>query len=304
MAKVTASLSFLTQRPFRAAPCQFLLNVTPANRTAAVAAFKKAGQLGGKYSGLRISGIQDVSFLKDFPLLLYLEIVDVKRFNPRQLDCLENLRGLRLESPGGGLDFACFPLLEVFVGDWHADNQNLTMARELRRLKVWHFNPQSRDLTVLKNMVRLENLGICQTNIASLSGIATLEDLRFLDIAYAPRLKSLGALAASNLEIREFDVTKAPKLDSYRPIASLARLRRLRVSSCASMQNLKWITGMKYLDFFSFVETNVVDGDLSPLLKLPLLRYVGTLNRKHYNYKCDALNELLSQRGPGAWVRG
>jgi hypothetical protein len=44
------------------------------------------------------------------------------------------------------------------------------------------------------------------------------------------------------------------------------------------------------------VETNVEDGDLSPLLQLPRLRYVGTMDKKHYNYKFDALNKLLLQR--------
>lgn len=53
---------------------------------------------------------------------------------------------------------------------------------------------------------------------------------------------------------------------------------------------------MEQLDFFSFVETNVEDGDLSPLLNIPSLRYVGTSDKKHYNYKFTAINELLSQR--------
>ncbi len=66
------------------------------------------------------------------------------------------------------------------------------------------------------------------------------------------------------------------------------------------MPNLKWTEGMSYLDFFSFVETNVVDGDLSPLLQLPSLRYVGTMDKKHHNYyKCDAINALLNQRVRG-----
>ena len=42
--------------------------------------------------------------------------------------------------------------------------------------------------------------------------------------------------------------------------------------------------------------TNVADNDLSPLLQLPKLRYVGTMDKRSYNYKCDALNKLLAQR--------
>ena len=104
--------SELTQRPFRAAPCELLIPVTARNKTKALAAFKRAGVF-GEYSGLRISGVSDLSFLKDLPDLLYLEIVDQKNVNTRHLDGFENLRGLRLYSPGAGIDFACFPHLEV-----------------------------------------------------------------------------------------------------------------------------------------------------------------------------------------------
>jgi hypothetical protein len=53
---------------------------------------------------------------------------------------------------------------------------------------------------------------------------------------------------------------------------------------------------MRRLDFFSFVDTNVLDGDLSPLLDLPKLRYVGTMDKRNYSHKMAEFNELLAQR--------
>jgi len=61
---------------------------------------------------------------------------------------------------------------------------------------------------------------------------------------------------------------------------------------------------MNRLDTFSFVETNVEDGDLSPLLELPMLRDVGTMDKKHSNYKFEQLNELLAERESIARDRG
>jgi hypothetical protein len=270
-----------------------LLKVTPKNKAKVLADFKRAGAL-GKYDGLRVSGVADLSFLTEFPLLLYLEVVDQKRVNTRQLDCLENLRGLRLESPGAGLDFACFPHLEVFRGDWHADNKNLNRCGELRRLASWHYD--STDLTDFAGLFRLEQLGITQTKIASLAGVELLEDLRYLDIAYAPKLRSLEALATGGAGIRELSLSKVPNAESYGPLASIPKLRRLKLSSCAAMPDLKWTAGMNHLDIFTFVDTTVEDGDLSPLLQLPKLEYVGTMDKRMYNYKCDALNQLLDAR--------
>lgn len=292
---VKVSASCLSQWPLRAAPCEFLLKVTPANKTAALATFKKTGPL-GKFSGLHVSGVRDLSFLEAFPSLLYLEVADVKRVNTRPLDGLGNLRGLRLESPGAGIDFARFPKLEIFSGDWHPDNENLKACRDLRRLHLWQFNPPSQDLSALRDMPRLEELQIMQTTIASLAGVETLEDLRFLTIGYAAKLESLQALEGNDLQLRELDLRKAKKIASYQPIAALRYLRLLRLSETPAMPNLKWLAGMKRLDFFAFVDTDVADGDLAPLLDLPELRYVGTADRRHYNYKMAALNELLARR--------
>lgn len=291
---VEVCTSYLTQRPYRAVSCELILNVTPRNKTAALKIFKQ--DRSHQIDGLRISGISDLSFLQEFPDLRYLEVIDQKRVNTRYLDCLDNLRGLRLESPGAGLDFGCFPELEVFTGDWHSDNHNLHLSRELRRLMMWQFQPRSLDLTDLAGIVRLEELSIVQTPITSLAGLETLEDLRYLDIAYAAKLESLDVLASGQSGLREISLSHAKKIPSYRPLAAVSHLRRLKLSCCAPMSDLKWTAGMNELDMFTFVETNVEDGNLTPLLSLPKLRDVGTMDKRHYNYKCNALNELLKQK--------
>lgn len=285
--------SSLTQRAFRAAACEFLVCVNPQNQTQALKAFAENKS---DYSGLHLAGIPDLRFLADFPNLRYLEVVDQKGINTRYLDGLSNLRGLRIETPGSGIDFSCFPELEVFVGDWHAGNSNIHRCQELRQLRAWQFKPKSLDISDLAHTTRLEWLELTQTGIASLAGLESLEDLRYCEIAYAPKLASLDAIASGTVELRELAITKAKKITSYEPIAAIKRLRRLRIFGCAPMASLKWTQGLDYLDSFSFVETNVEDGDLSPLLLLPKLRYVGTMDKKHYNYKCDVFNQLLTQR--------
>lgn len=285
--------SSLTQRSYRAAGCELLVSVTPQNQRAALQAFQDSPH---DFSGLRVSGVADLSFLADFPNLRYLEVVGQKKFNPRPLDALSNLRGLQLETPGAGLDFSCFPELEVFLGDWHVDNVHVHRCQELRRLRIWEYKPKSKHLGDLANITRLEQLEITQSNVTSLAGLETLEDLRYFTLAYAPQLASLDVLAQAGIELRELAFAHAKNIASYQPLAALAHLRRLRLSTCAPMPNLQWTQGMNRLDIFSFVETNVVDGDLSPLLALPRLRYAGTLDKRHYNYKCDALNELLAQQ--------
>lgn len=292
---VEVRTSSLTQSAFRAAPCETVVCVTPKNLPQALVVYASE-----RHSGLRVCGIADLSFLAEVADLRYLEVVEQPKFDPRPLDQLSNLRGLRVETPGAGLDFSCFPLLEVFVGDWHPANSNVGGCDELRRLHIWQYKPKSGDVRDFAGATRLEWLHLTQTGIQSLDGVENLEDLRYLEVAYAAKLQSLDALRFPAVAIRELGIEKAKQIASYEPIAAMRWLRRLQLFGCAPMPNLKWTKGLDRLDSFSFVETNVEDGDLSPLLELPLLRYAGTMDKKHYSHRQEALNQLLEERTKAA----
>jgi hypothetical protein len=287
--------SWLTQRSYRAAYCDFLLPVTAGNKQEVLRKFARSGAL-GKYRGLQVSGIADLRFLAEFPDLLYLEIVNQPKVKLQPLAGLQNLRGLRIETPGTGIDFGWFPLLEVFVGDWHPGNVNLERCRELRQLRAWGFKPKSKDMTELAGIVRLEWLALTKTNVASLTGLESLEDLRTCEIAYAPELVSLSALGDGDLQLRDLSLSHAKKIASYEPIAACRWLRGLKLSCCAPLEDLNWLAPLERLEFLSFVETNVESGDLTPLLELPELRYAGSMNKKNHRPRIDELNNQLQQR--------
>lgn len=111
---VEVCLSSLSQRNYKAASCSLMIPVRHDNQEAALAVYREAGF--AHYSSLRVIGISDLNFLAEFPMLLYLEVIDQPRLNTRYLDCLSNLRGLSIESAGAGIDFTCFAELEVFCG--------------------------------------------------------------------------------------------------------------------------------------------------------------------------------------------
>jgi hypothetical protein len=281
-----------------AAPCGFLLEITPQNKDAALKLFREDSAPGtiSRFSGFRVRGLSDLGFLSEFTHLRYLEIWQNEPIETLQLKPLDNLRGLRLECPQNGIDFASLPHLEIFVGYWHGNNTNLEQCRKLRHLRTWKFQPRSGDLSQFSKVTRLETLSLVLTSLTSLSGIEFMEDLRYLHIAHAPKLSSLNALEYGQTDLRELELDKLKALNSYEPIARILRLRKLMLSDCAPMPDLRWIAPLSRLDFFSFVGTNVADGDLSPLLQLPELRYVGTLDKRHYSHRSDDLNKLLKGR--------
>lgn len=289
--------SALSLRKHRAAPAGLMLDINPQTQSAAMKAFAEHGDFGGPYNGIVVKDVDDLGLLDDCESLLYLELRSgLKKSDVPRVEKLYNLRGLRISDPKAGIDFGCFPQLEEFLGDWHAGNSGIGQCRELRELRAWRFKPTSKDLAAFAGCVRLEQLTLIQTTIESLSGIEALEDLRYLDMAYAANVTSLEPLADPAVDLREIAFQNMKKIADYAPLASISKLRRLKLSSCAPMPDLRWTAGMDALDFFSFVETSVKDNDLTPLLNLPRLRYVGTMNKRSYSHTAEAIMDELEAK--------
>lgn len=55
---------------------------------------------------------------------------------------------------------------------------------------------------------------------------------------------------------------------------------------------------------FRFVNTSIVDGDLTPLMSHPTLVNAGFLNKRHYNYKAEHVDShlLLRKAKAEVWV--
>jgi hypothetical protein len=293
---VPVTTSELSIASYKAAPCRLLLTVTAETLDEALAHYRHA-DFAGAYSGFSISGVKDLSFLEEFPNTLYLSIHSGKPIKTAALESLSNLRGLYFESPGAGIDLSWFPELEVYSGGWHKDHVKFDHCRALRRLALWSFNPPSGDLSPLANNRRLERLDIVRSTVTSLDGVETLEDLRSLEIAYMTKLESLDAFREyEEAGLRSLSIERAKNIKSYAPIASLTHLKDLKLFGCPAMPDVKWTKGLNWLEHFSFVETNVSDGNLDPLLKLKRLNYIGTEDKRHYNHKMHDFIELLANR--------
>lgn len=80
---------------------------------------------------------------------------------------------------------------------------------------------------------------------------------------------------------------------------SLKNLRVLCLNSCGNIENLNFLYQFPNLIDFRFVDTNVLDGDLTPILDPPTIRSVGFMNKRHYNIKEDKMDALLKDKNGG-----
>jgi hypothetical protein len=62
------------------------------------------------------------------------------------------------------------------------------------------------------------------------------------------------------------------------------------------LENLGFLKDLPNLVDFRFVDTNVLDGDLTPIIEHPNLRNAGFLDRRNFNFKSEKINALLKSR--------
>src|SRR5262249_11900376 len=116
-------------------------------------------------------------------------------------------------------------------------------------------------------------------------GLRPLARLRSLRLANLKRLQSLAGLEAlTNLEELEIHTCRA--FTSIEEVGALSRLRKLLLNNDGKIASLKPIDKLSDLQWVLFYEsTNIVDGDLSPLLRLKKLSRLSFQNRRHYSHR-------------------
>ena len=278
---------------YKARPCSLLIHVTESNFQKAIEAYDHYGFC-DPFQGLYLDGDFNLDFLKRFPNLLYLSINASKPIDTEAIETLSNLRGLQLSEQKSGLNFKNLNELEFFIGKWHNKNAHIEKCKILRELHLNKFAPETKDLSILANIERLEHLSLTKNNITSLEGLQNLEDLLTLNILYSPKLESFEAFYESTSSLREIEISHLPKVNSYKALRNLKTLRKLIISNSSDIQNLSWITELEKLKFFSFLNTTITDGNLKPLLETQSLEYVGTNNKRNYNLTMEEINEKLN----------
>ena len=161
-------------------------------------------------------------------------------------------------------------------------------------LTLWHYNPKTKDLTQLPKIMDLKTLIINLTNIETLKGIEKFKNLERLELYYCRNLNSLHELSKIKNTLQYLQVDNAKKIQDYKILGDLDNLKVLALNKDAPIDNLDFILKLTSLEDLRFVNTNVKNGDLSPILRhLPLLKFVGFLNKRHYSHTESEINEYL-----------
>lgn len=210
------------------------------------------------------------------------------------------------------LESAKLEYLNVYQGilDFEIVCQILSLKElDLEGIKNFSFNK-------IKTLLNLKRITIDQMNVKNLDGIEHLKNLNDLYIQYARSLEKLDGISELN-KLSSVSLINCPKLTDINELAGCTMLKKLHLESikncdliklqtsqtleflklinCGSISSLKFIETLKYLEFFVFIDTNIIDGDLTPCLRL---KYAGTLDKNHYNLKMAELPKEQTKYSP------
>jgi Leucine-rich repeat (LRR) protein len=239
----------------------------------------------------------DLSFLAELPQLLSFDILQLGIEDIEPVHRLHELRRLGVttycKTP---LDFAAFPHLEECALEWRTKATSLFECRTLRKLFVNRYS--GKDLDPFGRLTALESLAVLNAPIENIRGVTPLVHLRHLRLANLKRLVSLAGLEQLTA-LEELEIHTCRRIESIEEIGRLTQLRTLDLDNDGPIQSLKPLARLQNLERVVFCEsTDVLDGDLTPLLALEKLSRISFKNRAHYTHRREDFGAAYS--GPAA----
>lgn len=230
------------------------------------------------FCGQSLAFFEQVPFLEGLRLLVY---------HIRDISAVHSLHELRSFINGcrdkTELDCSQFPKLERCGLDWHKKVRALSECETLKRLYVGHYS--RKETADFAKLVNLHSLEIASSPVESLEGLGSLRALKMLGLYNLRCLASLrGIETLTNLE--QLRVVTCRKLTAIEEVRPLTNLRMLNFDNCGDIDSLDPLEALTQLKHVGFIDsTNIVDGDLSVLTRLPHLENVFFNNRRHYNQR-------------------
>ncbi len=169
-------------------------------------------------------------------------------------------------------------------------------------------NPEKLKITFItqcnvKNLCgieRIKNLHLlCLTHcrsISSIEGISKVSNLKKLRIESCPKLEDISEIKnLENLKVLILENIKKCDLSFLEEMKCTQSLECLVLRNCGSIPSIKFFERYPNLQCFDFLYTNIIDGDLTPCLRL---KEANTFNKRHYNLKDT---QLPDSGGFGEW---
>lgn len=198
---------------------------------------------------------------------------------------------------GTVLDLTRLPQLTKLAAEWGQVEATIASAIQLQDLYVGRY--READLTPLATLTALQRLSMKDwPSVKSLHGLQHLTALTELTIAlgrYLSDIDDLGSPVGRQLESLNLDTCR--RISDLRPVAHCTALIYLNLGNIGDVPTVAPLSELQQLIcLYLYESTNILDGDLSPLLKLGNLNDLRLMNRRHYQPTVNEIKAALEER--------
>lgn len=234
----------------------------------------------------------DLEFLRGLDFILWFEILDWMIEDVSPIHYLANLRHLGvLTDCKTKIDFTAFSELESCSLNWRARAKSVFECTHLKYL--WFDEFKGKDSHAFSQLVNLRSLTILNGPLPDVQGFATLHALEGLVLGNLGKLTSLDGFEGLE-SLRRLRIAGCRSITKIDQIKFLSNLEWLNLTHDGEIESLKPITNLPNLNDVIIAEsTNILDGDLSPLLTLPKLKRCGFRQRRHYSHSNAEIDSAL-----------
>lgn len=236
---------------------------------------------------------KDLSFLKsikdlDLKAITILDFT-IKDITP--IHFLTSLRYLNISTYcNTKIDFTKFPFLEECFLEWRKGAESLFHCKTLNKLYINCYKGKNAD--PFSNLKDLKSLKIGNSPIDNIEGLRHLHQLKELGLYYLRKLTSLQGIE-NLVHLEVLDLKTCRKVNSLAEIEKLINLKKLFFINMGEIDSIKVLEKLPNLEWVLFYEsTNILDGDLTPLTKLPRLSRLAFQNRRHYTHRREDFSAL------------
>ena len=161
---------------------------------------------------------------------------------------------------------------------------------------IWHLKEKLNSFDNLEENEKLSYLELNWANIKNFDGIEKFNNLKRMELHYCVKLEDDFGLSRLRDSLEFLHINTSKKFKVTDELLQLKKLKVLCLNACGPIENLDFLNDFPNLIDFRFVDTNILDGNLKPLLHHPTIRTVGFLNKKHYNFKDEKLKLELENK--------
>jgi hypothetical protein len=199
-------------------------------------------------------------------------------------------------SASARVDLTVLPQLKLVDGEWSLIGDTVDGVELLEDINTLSYPEE--DLHPFSNQFSLKRLVVTDApHLRSMSGVQFLREMDELRVILAPKLDDIGDVGELADSLLELEFQDCAAIEAIGELEPLVHLRQLGVNNCGRIESLAPLIGMQQLEvFLAWESTRVVDGDLSPLMRLPRLQDVRMRDRREYRPRVAEIKAAIAAR--------